>query len=324
MGRHGGGSSSGGSHGSSSGGSSRSSSSGSSTRTSTKAPFLGCYNRSYYDRHGRYHTYYTSDKDFGTGKGWSKGIIFALIFITIHMFLMVGAFLSSIINIGHKINGDASRIEIIDNINIMTIQEENEVMEVLEKVYEKSGMPVSVYTANYDWKNHYDSIEIYSEALYYQMGLDEDSMIIVFTCKQEESLLDFEYDMYCGDNTIKCFSDETFDKLLDNFYKSLLNSNLSNALIYSWNLVMDDLASTSINYSRIGIIVFLLGFYSIFYVVLLQGVKNKNQAYEYFKDNPDKLDYNTMKTLAICPNCKANNTNNDEICPYCGTSLIIK
>ena len=38
----------------------------------------------------------------------------------------------------------------------MTMQEENEVMEVLEKVYEKSGMPVSVYTADYDWKNHYD------------------------------------------------------------------------------------------------------------------------------------------------------------------------
>lgn len=66
MGRHGGGSRSGGSHRSSSSRSSGGSrSGGSGVRTSSK-PFAGCYNRSYYDRSGRLHTCYTSIKNFGT------------------------------------------------------------------------------------------------------------------------------------------------------------------------------------------------------------------------------------------------------------------
>ena len=66
MARHGGGSRSGGSSSSRSGGGSRSG--GSSVRTS-KTPFKGGYNRSYYHK-GKLHSYYTSDKNFGT-KGFS-------------------------------------------------------------------------------------------------------------------------------------------------------------------------------------------------------------------------------------------------------------
>lgn len=76
MGRHGGGSRSGGSHRISSlrrSGGSRSGGSG--ARTSSK-PFAGCYNRSYYDRSGRLHT--------------------------CHMLIMLAAFGSTLISFGSK------------------------------------------------------------------------------------------------------------------------------------------------------------------------------------------------------------------------------
>lgn len=291
MGRHGGGSRSGGS----SSGSSRSSgsrSSGGSGRNSfrsSKTPFAGGYNRSYYGRFGRYHTYYTSDPTFGTRSGWNAGTIFALVFITIHMLLMVGGFASSFISFGGKVEGNRNRIFIEDRINLLTENEEQSLMELFDKVYERSGMPVSLYTDDFSWKDYYGSLAVYSEELYYKIGLEEDAMIILFTANKDNRFFDWEYDMYCGDDTIKCFSDAAFDDLLDNFHKSMAGEDLHDALIYSWNSVMDDLAKTDVKPEFIPIALFLLLFYGMFYMLILGGVMRTNTAYRYFKDHPEKL-----------------------------------
>ncbi len=133
MGRHGGGSRGGGSRGSSGG----SRSGGSSSRVS-RTPFHGCYNRSYYDRRGRYHSYYTSSRSFGTTSGWNAGTIFALVFVTIHMFIMLSGFSSDFIHFGKKVNGDADRIYIEDRANALTAEEEEKVLDLLQEVYKTS------------------------------------------------------------------------------------------------------------------------------------------------------------------------------------------
>lgn len=329
MGRYGGGSSSGGSHGhSSSSSSSHSSSSGggSSVRTSTSTPFYGCYNRSYYDRRGHYHTFYTSDRYYGTRSGWSFGIIFALLFITIHMFIMIGSFGMTAIEFGGKIKGDSSKIQIVDNTNMLTEQEENKVSQLFEKVYDKSGMPVVLYTTDYEWKNNYIDMEVYSEVIYYKTFKDENSMVIVFSSEKVGDYLDYEYGIYCGDNTLKCLKDEDFDNLIDDFNVGLIrnNNNIAAALEYSFDNCMNDLGKTKINFSSLGIVALLLGFYSIFYIAILGGMKKKNQVYKYFKQNPDKLDEKPMTTLLKCPSCGGTNTLSEEKCPYCGTVLKIQ
>lgn len=284
MGRHGGGSRSGG------GGSSRSSGGsrggGSSTRTSS-TPFYGSYNRSYYDRRGRYHSYYTSDRYFGSKSGWSAGIIIAVVFVTVHMCLMLFGMLSSSVFLGKKVEGDINRIFIEDKANILTPSEERELTDLFLRVYDKSGMPITLYTDDFDWKEHYYSLEVYSEELYYSIGRDEDAMIILFTQEEEDDFVDWEYDMYCGDDTIKCFSDESFDELLENFQKAMYGDDLAEALDYSWNLVIDDLAETKIGPEAYITTIVILGFYSIFYIALLGGVKKHNDAYRYFQENPD-------------------------------------
>lgn len=322
MGRHGGGSRSGGSHRSRSSRRGSGGSRGSGVRTSS-TPFTGCYNRSYYDRSGRLHTCYTSNKDFGTKSGWSFGIIFALIFITCHMLIMVGAFGFGMIDFGSKVSGNPARIFIEDNANVLTDNEEQEVLALLKDVYDASGMPVTVFTDDFSWKENYNSLEVYSEELYYKIGFDEDAMIILFTVDNQDGFYDWEYDMHCGDDTIKCLSDNTFDRLLNNFQKGMAKQNLEEALDYAWNSVMDDLAKTTVNWSMIFVIVFLLMFYGIFYIAILGSTKKQNAAYRYFKENPEKLSNNPMVLYSECPSCGASNAMQEEVCPYCGTLLKI-
>ena len=323
MGRHGGGSRSGGSSRSSSSRSSGGSRSGGSGVRTSREPFVGCYNRSYYDRSGRLHSCYTSNVNFGTKSAWNLVNIFALVFITFHMLIMVGAFGSTIIDFGSKVSGNPDRIYIEDKANILTADEEQDILRLLQEVYDESGMPVTVYTDDFGWKKYYDSLEVYSEELYYGMGFDEDAMIVLFTADNSNGFYDWEYDMYCGDETTKCLSDGVLDRLLENFQKGMANQNLAEALDYAWNSVMADLAKTKVNWSMIPIVLFLVFFYGIFYVAIFGGTKKQNDAYRYFRQNPDKLSNEPMTLYSTCPNCGAPNTMQDEVCSYCGSLLKI-
>lgn len=318
MGRHGGGSRSGGSR-----GSSRSGGSGGSSARTSRTPFHGCYNRSYYDRHGKYHSYYTSSKSFGTTRGWNSGTIFALVFVTIHMFIMVGGFSSEFIHFGKKISGDADRIYIVDRADALTATEEEQVLELLHDVYEKSGMPVTVYTDDFDWRDHYANIEVYSEELYYSIGFEEDAMILLYTTNNSDDYYDYEYDFYCGDDTVDCLSDTTFDTLIDNFHKGMSGLNLYDAIDYSFRSIIDDLATFNIYWAGLPAILMLLLFYSIFFISILSGVIKKNTAYRYFQEHPENFSSEPMTLYSTCPNCGAPNSEQSEVCPYCNGLLKI-
>lgn len=319
MGRHGGGSRSGGSRGSSGGGSRG----GGSGARSSRTPFHGCYNRSYYDRRGRYHSYYTSSKNFGTTSGWNPGIIFTLVFVTLHMFLMIGSFSGEFIQIGKKVNGDINRIYIVDNADALTAAEEEKVMKLLHDVYDVSGMPVTVYTDSFDWRDRYMAIEIYSEELYYSIGYDEDAMILLYTTNNSDEFYDFEYDFYCGDDTVACLSDQTFDKLIENFQKGMSGLNLYEAMDYSFGSIMGEMGKTVIHWEGALILLILLAFYSVFYISILSSVKKKNAAYKYFKEHPEEWSASPMTFYSTCPNCGAPNSEQKEVCPYCNGLLKI-
>lgn len=246
-----------------------------------------------------------------------------MIFITCHMLIMLAAFGSTLVSFGSKVSGNPDRIYIEDTANVLSDQEEQDVLELLKDVYDASGMPVTVYTDDFSWKDHYDRLEIYSEELYYSIGFDEDAMIILFTVDNTNDFYDWEYDMYCGDDTTKCLSDAAFDTLLDNFQKGMANQDLAKALDYAWNSVMDDLAKTRIHWSQLPALIFILLFYAIFYLAILGGTKKQNAAYKYFKANPEKLSNAPMTLYSDCPSCGASNAAQNEVCPYCGRLLKI-
>lgn len=341
MGRHGGGSRGGG--GGRSGGSRGGSRSGgrSSVRTS-KQPFSGSYNRSYYDRRGRFHACYTNSRSFGKQRGWNVGVIFALLFITFHMFVMVGGTFASAIQFGSKVSGNTDRIFIDDRIDILTDAEEKQVLEVFRAVYDQSGMPITLYTDDFTWQSYYSSIEVYSEELYYALGYEEDAMVILFTQEDMDGFTDWVYDMYCGDDTIKCFSDAAFDQLLDRFHKSMASGNLAAALENAWTDVMPKLAKTTFDWSILPVFLFIVPIYGIFYFSLLSGMKKKNDAYKYFKEHPEQLSDDPVSMYGQapfgptatpapapaavtlygqCPSCGAPNEDGFDVCRYCGTML---
>ncbi len=238
------------------------------------------------------------------------------------MLTMVTSLVVTSTEFSGKVEGDKSRIFIEDNADLLTDSEEQEILALFHEVYEASGMPITLYTDDFSWKNYYKSLEVYSEELYYQSSLDEDAMLILFTADCVNGFDDWEYDMYCGYDTTKCFSDAAFDKLLSNFQKAMAGQNLAKALDYAWNSVMNDLGKTKMNAEGILMLPFLLLFYGIFYYVILGNTGKANAAYKYFKENPDKLSMTPMTTIySVCPNCGAANDTGGANCQYCGSLL---
>ena len=295
-------------------------SSGPSVVTSSK-PFRGCYNRSYYDRRGVYHEFYTTDAEFGK-KGPGLGITFATIFITVHMLLMLSALILMCFDFGNKVNGPESRIYIEDTANKLTVEEELWMMELFEKVYEQSGMPVALVTTDYKNLAHYASIEILSEELYYSKGFDEESMLILYTEDiKPDGFVDWHYDFCCGDITVNCLSDSLYDTLTGNFHKAMASGRLAYSLDYAFNSVIDDMGVTRFNGASLPVLPFLLAFYGVFYWIFLGGTKRQREAAKYFKANPEKFEERPMTIYAVCPACGASNSEGLEKCMYCDTLL---
>lgn len=324
MSRHGGGSRSGGCSSSSrSGGGSRSG--GTSHRVSTEAPFQGCYNRSYYDRRGRYHTYYTTNADFGKTNVAKINSIIILTFLTLHLLVFVTALVISSISFGSKVNGSHDRIYIEDNIDALTDEEEDKVMELLERVYDKSGMPVTIVTGSSIYLDYYDSIEHLSEELYYKQGLDEESMLLLFLRDDLDSdFVDWHYDFCAGDDTTNCVSDYTYDKLVKNFYKGMASQNLYDGIEYAFESTIDDMAETTVDWFFYFALIPIGIVYSILYFVFSGWLKPAIDAERYFKEHPEKLDERPMTVYAVCPACGASNSEGLEKCMYCDSLLKIQ
>lgn len=332
MGRHGGGSRSGGGgcyesdgdsgarHGGGSrsdDGRERSGGGGGSRIKTTAAPFKGCYDRSYYVN-GTSHSYYTNNKNYGISKLRIAGQLTYLILLGGFIFFFLAFVLFNIVQKGEKVNGNPNRIVIQDTIDLLSDEEELKTLELFEQVYLKSGMPITLYTDDMEWQDQYDSIEIYSEELYYAMGIEEDAMIILFTYDGE---FDWVYDMYCGDDTERCLSYETFSKLIENFQKGMAGQKLYHALDYSLNSIMDELAKTRIDTMLIFVGVITGAIFGGCYAYLLSAYRKERNAYKYFKENPDKVNNVPMLVKYQCPSCGAPNSNFKEVCEYCGTVL---
>ena len=105
--------------------------------------------------------------------------------------------------------------------------------------------------------------------------MDETAMVILFTQEDIDGVVDWEYDMYCGDDMVKCLSNGTFDELVDTFQKSMEKKNLYYALDDSWNLVKKDLAKTKIHPIAMILIGFVLCFYVISYNQMFADIKRR-------------------------------------------------
>lgn len=321
MGRHGGGSRSGG------GGSRSSSRSGSGSRSSgvrtSRKPFSGSYNRTYYTRSGRCVKYYTTNKYFGVREPKFWHILIPLIPVLITMTVMV---LILGTTVGHKVQGDINRIMIIDDLDLLSDVDEVEIVSLFKEVYSESGMPITLVIKDYSICNYYASLEYLSEELYYQISQDEDACLILFLLDTDNphpnGWYDWKYDVYCGDDTVPCFSDELFDKFLDEFQSGLATQDLNKALHIGWESVMRDMAKTSFNPVVVIVLIpMFLHVVIIVSIVHLPRYLKERTAYLYFKEHPEMLEGVRRVIKKKCPNCNASNSEGKDNCAYCGTLL---
>ena len=287
MGRHGGGSSRGGGGGSggrSGGGSSR----GGRRSAFSSTPRPGYHNRSYYDRHGRYHSFYCADPYYGT-QPYSIGNIITLVFVTVHMLAMLASVVMDTCHFGARINGDPSLIAVYDQAEIMSDREEQQVLRLFNRVYEKSGMPVFLVTSTFQWRDRYDSIEACSESYYYSQTLSESAMVVFFAVDSTRDYIDWEFDIYCGEDTVRCLSDASFDELVDLLQRSAYANTLCDSLQYSFNEIIPSMATVSIipsYYTFLVVVPLLLFVYGSFYVALIRSMRRQHDMYHYYKTNP--------------------------------------
>lgn len=288
MGRHGGGSRGGGGGGSHGGGGS---SGGGGRSSHSTTPRAGYFNRCYYTRRGRYVSYYCADPTFGTKRGITVGDVVSLVFITVHMCLMLGGFVGSALFFGQPVDGDRSNIAIYDQIDLLNERDEQSLLSLFERVYQKSGMPVFVVTDDFGWRNEFYSIEACSEYYYYTQTLDEDAMIVFFAADESKGFYDWEFDIYCGDLTEKCLSDADFDKLVEDVRKNAYSKGLTGALTAAFEDAIPEMARFKLDGDPMLLIIIpvICLFYSLFYVSIIGGIKRRNEAYEYFQQHPEAM-----------------------------------
>lgn len=308
----------------------------------SKKPFFRCYDRTYYDKKGIKHSFFTNDINSGKKSEWTFSLIITLITLTIltiyTIFSLTKLFLFLDFSGNEKIEGDISHIIIEDNAKVLNNKQEIELIDLFYEIYDKTGMPITLYTATYDWKNHYNSIENYSKELYYQIDIDENSMLILFTVDKGPGYAEIEtpiiytpqwdFYIYRGKNTTKCLSyDECYDFKYE--FKNAMNrydKDLAFSIKQAWNSIKDGIETPNIDVQNIFYILFTIIVYILFCWIILYvaNFRRNYYMYKYFKENPDKLSTKLMTVYNECPNCKASNESQAETCLFCGFLLKLK
>ena len=242
------------------------------------------------------------------------------------MAIMISSYIFNLVQIGGKIDGDSKRIMIIDNIDILSSEEEETLLDTFYQIYEKTGMPITLYTDDFNWRSNYKDkneiidikvynkeddfnwrsnykdkneiidIKVYNKELYYKIDKSEKGMSILYIEEKGNKLKNAEYDFYIGMETQKCLSNKSLDKLTKTFEKSLQNMQFNKALIYALEEINLDLCKTTININIIPSIFLLLPLYAISIMIILLPIRKKVAAYNYFKKYPKELD---MKKIVL-------------------------
>lgn len=85
-------------------------------------------------------------------------------------------------------------------------------------------------------------------------------------------------------------------------------------------LLIGSIINREAGMAEVRLVISFLLMYLVFLSIIIPDIKANKEAYEYFKEHPDKLSNNRMVVKDVCPGC---GTQNDDYinCTVCGKDL---
>ena len=240
-------------------------------------------------------------------------------FVVVLVFL---AFISvGMIQIPRKLSVNTEKdIKVVDEINILTNEEETEIQIRLSELYEKTGIATTVLVEdNSAWQPYYDSLEGYAYDRYCREFEDEYHWLIIYTQPEnpDSGFIDWYWEGMIGDDTASALPQERIDAFNEELQENLYRypETPSKAFIKAFDNLITD--SQKILIDREGLLV-LLSFlveYGFFMVIIcfIEPMQRKKYAdYVEVKNKKPveiKCDYcggvYIVGTCTTCPHCAA-------------------
>lgn len=326
----GGGSHSGGSH--SGGGSHSSSSSGGSGSSGPNRS----YSRTYFNG-ARHYVYYKNKKpiqyyseenitlEFVAQKKrvWkTTKIVFLCIYIALYLFLVLGG---DGIHFPHKIKikSDRTASVIVDNTDVISGKDEDELMITLEEFYNKTGIPVMVYTTTDDeWNDDFTSLENFAYDKYITtFHSDESCWLIVYSepDAKPNGFVDWKWEGMQGDNTDPVLTVTLTDKFTKTVQKQITNYGIGKALNIGFKNLNNNVTKITVNpVMLIGYSIgtaYIVGWFFIFaWLICGRPIKRYESSI--------KLEYPNLYKEDTCTYCGGMYIHGIHIsCPHCGGAL---
>lgn len=328
----GGGSHSGGSHGGSHS-SSHSGGSGSSSRTSSK-PFKGCRTFVVYNKRKQPKMVY-SNTDYNREISLGELIfscIFTGIFALFPILMMVGSF-ALMLQFGHKpiTSPTDTEIQIIDNYNLVTQTEKEELRESLTRFYEITGaVPAVEFTTDDTWYDDYNTCEDFAYNEYVTNFSDEKHVLIIYSygySNEETGFNEFHWESMYGDELGRAVTTKDETTMLSIMQKNLTKANghnVAHAIALSFDELSEQVSDTSIHFAERDMIItglFLFFFAVLFLLIILIPIISTIKKYKLLKNGCIHEVYKGMlqKNCAYCGCMYIVGTISS--CPHCGAAI---
>lgn len=254
----------------------------------SRTNFQGAYRHRYINRYGREVVYYST-----LNKVTRPSIAGAVItFLCLAMFLFVCLIdgFTMPVHIPHKLKNTVPDMQyVVDEADFLTESQEQELNQVLQKFYDKTGVNPCVYLVTTDrWAEQHHRLEDFGFASYYKMFNDETHYLVVYADNPKAGRWnDWAYHTIVGDDTERVLGAFGEDYMVDMLYDSLMKMDLDDALIHSFKKLTKYSGRIHFDLKTILLLAAIVGFSGVIVFWMVKDYRGQVDEYRYSLEHGD-------------------------------------